>query len=106
MPEHYVLTKQFEPSHSFCFLIEGLVNFSIAVEDKTDKFSVGKNSEKFTPVGWSGFRSPKRRYTTITCEKPCVLLKWNHQNLEKFFDQEPVLQREFLLFVLGKSTIF
>lgn len=103
VPERYVLTKQFEPSHSFYFLVEGQVNFSISVEDKTDEFSVGKSSEKFTPVGWSGFRSPKRYYTTITCEKPCILLKWSHQNLEKFFDQEPLLGREFLLFVLGKS---
>lgn len=103
VPERYVLTKQFEPSHSFYFLVEGLVNFSISVEDRTDEFSVGKSDEKFTPVGWSGFRSPKRYYTTITCEKPCVLLKWSHQNLEKFFDQEPLLGREFLLFVLGKS---
>ena len=103
VPERYVLTKQFEPSHSFYFLVEGLVNFSISVEDRTDEFSVGKSSEKFTPVGWSGFRSPKRYYTTIVCEKPCVLLKWSHQNLEKFFDQEPLLGREFLLFVLSKS---
>lgn len=103
VPERYVLTKQFEPSHSFYFLVEGMVNFSISVEDRTDEFSVGKSDEKFTPAGWSGFRSPKRYYTTITCERPCVLLKWSHQNLEKFFDQEPLLGREFLLFVLGKS---
>ena len=49
VPERYVLTKQFEPSHSFYFLVEGLVNFSISVEDRTDEFSVGKSSEKFTP---------------------------------------------------------
>ncbi len=103
VPQCYVLTKQFEPSHSFYFLVEGLVNFSISVEDRTDEFSVGKSDEKFTPAGWSGFRSPKRYYTTITCERPCVLLKWSHQNLEKFFDQEPLLGSEFLLFVLGRS---
>ena len=103
VPERYVLTKQFEPSHSFYFLVEGLVNFSISVEDRTDEFSVGKSSEKFTPAGWSGFRAPGRYYTTTVCESPCVLLKWSHRNLEKFFDQEPLLGREFLLFVLGKS---
>ena len=103
VPERYVLTKQFEPSHSFYFLIEGLVNFSITVEDRSDEFSVGKSSEKFTPAGWSGFRAPRRYYTTTVCEKPCVLLKWSHRNLEKFFDQEPLLGREFILFVLSKS---
>ncbi|MCY4262641.1 MAG: GDSL-type esterase/lipase family protein [Candidatus Dadabacteria bacterium] len=104
VPKRYVLTKQFEPSHSFYFLIEGLVNFSITVEDRTDEFSVGKSDEKFTPIGWSGFRAPRRYYTTIICEKPCVLFKWSHRNLEKFFGQEPLLGREFLLFVLSKTT--
>lgn len=104
-PAGYVLTKQFEPSHSFYFLAEGLLNFSISVEDKTDEFSVGKSGEKFTPAGWSGFRSPKRYATTVTCEKPSVLLKWSHENLEKFFAQEPELGREFILFVLGKSIV-
>ena len=104
-PAGYVLTKQFEPSHSFYFLAEGLLNFSVSVEDKTDEFSVGKSDEKFTPAGWSGFRSPKRYATTVTCEKPSVLLKWSHKNLEKFFAQEPELGREFILFVLGKSIV-
>ncbi len=102
-PAGYVLTKQFEPSHSFYFLVEGLLNFSVSVEDKTDEFSVGKSGEKFTPAGWSGFRSPGRYATTVTCEKPSVLLRWSHENLEKFFAQEPELGREFILFVLGKS---
>lgn len=58
-PKGYVLTKQFEPSHSFYFLVEGTANFSISVEDKTSEFSVGRSGEKFTPIGWSGFRSPQ-----------------------------------------------
>ncbi len=104
VPKRYVLTKQFEPSHWFYFLVEGSVNFSISIEHKSDEFSVGKSSEKFTPVGWSGFQAPKRYYTTITCEQPSVLLKWNHQNLEKFFRQEPGLGKEFILFVFKKSV--
>lgn len=103
VPEGYVLTKQFEPSHSFYLMIEGAVNFSISVEDKTSEFSVGKSREKFTPVGWSGFRSPRRYSTTVTCEEPSALFKWSHENLEKFFSQEPALGREFILFVLKKS---
>ena len=103
IPKGYALTKQFEQSHSFFFLLEGAVTFSISVEDKTDEFSVGSSSEEFTPVGWSGFRSPRRYATTVTCEEHCVFVKWNHQNLERFFDQEPGLGREFILFVLKKS---
>ena len=41
----------------------------------------------------------------MTCEKPSVLLRWSHENLEKFFAQEPELGREFILFVLGKSIV-
>ena len=104
IPKGYVLTKQFEHSHSFYFLIDGLVNFSISVEDKTDEFSVGKSSEEYTPIGWSGFRSPRRYATTVTCEEKSVFIKWSHQNLEKFFEQEPHLGREFILFVLKKSV--
>ena len=51
IPKGYALTKQFEQSHTFYFLLEGLVNFSISVEDKSDEFSVGSSSEKFTPTG-------------------------------------------------------
>lgn len=103
-PKRYILTKQFEQSHSFYFLLEGLVNFSISVEDKTDELSVGKSSEKFTPIGWSGFRNPKRYATTVRCEEHSFFIKWSHQNLEKFFEKEPRLGREFILFVLKKSV--
>ncbi len=104
VPGRYVLTKQFEPSHFFYFLVRGLISFSISVEDRSHEFSVGSSGKRFTPAGWSGFRSPGRYYTTITCREPSVLLKWNHDNLNRFFEQEPELGNEFLLFVLSGSV--
>nr|NIP31270.1 cyclic nucleotide-binding domain-containing protein [Candidatus Dadabacteria bacterium]NIQ15910.1 cyclic nucleotide-binding domain-containing protein [Candidatus Dadabacteria bacterium] len=99
-----ILTKQFEQSHSFYFLISGSVNFSISLDDKNEEFSVGKSSKQFTPIGWSGFRSPNRYATTVRCEEDSVFIKWNHKNLEKFFEQEPGLGREFLLFIVKQSV--
>lgn len=99
----YVLTKQYERSHSFFFLVSGLVDFSISVEEGEDEFSVGKSSEPLTPVGWSGFRSPFRYATTVTCDQDSRFIQWSHAHLEKFFEQEPELGRDFILFVLERS---
>ena len=98
-----VISKQFEQSHSFYLLLDGHVNFSISVENKTDEFSVGKSNEKFTPIGWSGFRTPGRYATTVRCEEKSVFIKWSHENLKKFFEQEPLLGYEFIIFVLHRS---
>ena len=98
-----VISKQYENSHSLYFLLEGHVNFSISVEDKSDEFSVGKSTKKFTPIGWSGFRHPRRYATTVRCEEKSIFIKWSHDNLEKFFEQEPSLGREFIIFILNQS---
>lgn len=99
----YVLTKQYERSHSFYLLLSGLVDFSISVEEGEDEFSVGKSSDLFTPVGWSGFRSPFRYATTVTCDEESTFIQWSHAHLEKFFEQEPEIGCDFILFVLQKS---
>ena len=98
-----VISKQYENSHSLYFLLEGHVNFSISVEDKSDEFSVGKSGKKFIPIGWSGFRHPRRYATTVRCEEKSTFIKWSHDNLEKFFEQEPSLGREFIIFILTQS---
>ncbi len=99
----HVISRQYENSHSLFFLLEGHVNFSISVEDKSDEFSVGKSTKKFTPIGWSGFRHPRRYATTVRCEEKSVFIKWSHDNLEQFFEQEPSLGCEFVFFILNKS---
>ena len=71
-----VLTRQFEQSHSFYLLLKGKVSLSIRVDNNTDDFSVGESDKKFTPVGWSGFRSPNRYATTVTCVENSILVKW------------------------------
>lgn len=102
--KNQILTKQFEQSHSFYFLMEGQVDFSISVENNTDVFSVGSSNEPFTPVGWSGFRSPNRYATTVKCSTACRVIKWSHQDLNKFFETEPLIGKDFISFVLKKAV--
>ncbi len=101
----FTLSKQFEQSHSFYFLVEGQVNFAIALENSAELFSVGNSSEILTPVGWSGFRAPNRYATTVTCSEKSVLVKWLHSDLEKYFKKNPKLGCGFLNFVFKKSLI-
>jgi len=98
------VSKQFEQSHSFYFLLSGEVNFSISVKNNSDEFSVGRSDEEFTPIGWSGFRSPNRYATTVTCNKPSILARWSHDDLSNYFEDEPLIGKEFLYFVLKKSV--
>lgn len=100
-----ILTKQFEQSHSFYLLIKGKVKFSIRLENIGELYGVGDSTEKYTPVGWSGFRYPNRYATTVTCEEKTVLLRWAHKDLEKFFKIQPAAGRDFLFFVFRKSLI-
>ncbi len=99
-----IISKQFEHSHSFYFLISGEVNFSISVQNNSDEFSVGRSNELFTPIGWSGFRPPNRYATTVRCNTECTLLKWAHSDLSEYFNSQPELGKEFLCFVLKKAV--
>ena len=90
-----ILTKQFGQSNSFFILIDGQVEFSISLDGNFEELSVGKTDKKFTPIGWSGFRSPKRYATTVSCVKECNLVEWDHQELENFFKQKPKFAYKF-----------
>ena len=102
--KNHIISKQFEHSHSFYFLVRGEVNFSISVENNSDEFSVGRSDEEFTPIGWAGFRPPNRYATTVKCNTPSTLIKWSHDDLRKFFEKEPLIGKEFLCFVLKKAV--
>lgn len=102
--KNQLVSKQFEHGHSFYFLLEGEVNFSISVENNSDEFAVGKTGEQFTPIGWSGFRTPNRYATTVKCNTPSTLIGWSHQDLRNYFDKEPLIGKEFICFVLKKAV--
>jgi CRP-like cAMP-binding protein len=100
-----VITRQFEQSHSLYFLLKGKVSFSIRVDHNTDDFSVGESGLKFTPIGWSGFRSPYRYATTVTCQENCQLVKWKFSDLFEYFNQEPEYGAEFISFILRNTFV-
>ena len=100
-----VISRQFEHSHSFYFLLKGKVSFATKVEHNTDDFSVGESDVIFTPIGWSGFRSPHRYATTVTCQENSRLVKWSFSDLFKFFDEDPEYGSEFIKFILKNSFI-
>ena len=102
--KNHIISKQFEHSHSFYFLLSGEVNFSISVENNSDEFSVGRSDEQFTPIGWAGFRPPNRYATTVKCNTSSTLIKWSHDDLRKFFEKEPLIGKEFICFVLKKAV--
>ncbi len=99
------LSKQFEQSHSFYFLISGKVKFSISIENSKDEFSVGSSNHDFTPIGWSGFLFPYRYATSVTCAKDSVFFEWSHSDLQEFFKKEPDIGYQFVMFVFKKSII-
>ena len=100
-----VISRQFEECHSFYFLLDGRVNFTIGVENSPDEFSVGHSSYEFTPIGWSGFRSPYRYATTVSCDEKSILIKWSHIDLKEYFEKNPDVGKEFIFFVFDKSVI-
>ncbi len=98
-----VLTKQYVSCNHFYFLLEGSVEFQIQLADTEEDFNVGKSDKQWTPVGWSGFRSPNRYATTVKTTTKSVLLKWKHQDLSEFFEKFPELGIAFLEFVAQQS---
>jgi len=99
-----IISKQFEQCHSFYFLLEGEVKFSVSVESRSEEFLVGKSNELFTPIGWSGFRYPHRYATTVKCSELSTFYRWSHSNLIEYFENEPEFGKEFLCFVLKKGV--
>ena len=103
--EGKVLTRQFEQSHSFYFLLKGNVKFSISVDGSQEEFNVGESNEVLTPVGWSGFRAPNRYATNVVCGSESRVIRWLHKDLNAFFEEHSTLGHAFIFFVLEKSVL-
>lgn len=101
--EGQMLTKQLAPSINFYFLIEGGVEFFIDIGDQRGALKVGESISEWTPIGWSGFRSPYRFATTVTCSEPSLLMAWDNAQLRKIFDERPSLGAKFIGFVLQRG---
>lgn len=98
-----VLTRQFAPARTFDLLVEGGVRFQIRLEEGNEDLDVGASDAPWTPIGWSGFRSPGRYATTVVCVRRSRLLRFDHAALEAFFSEHPAVGVLFLQAVLGGS---
>ena len=98
-----VLTRQFAPARTLDLLVVGEVRFQIRLEEGNEDLDVGTSAAPWTPIGWSGFRSPGRYATTVVCVSPCRVLRFTHAALDEFFAEYPEVGAVFLKAVLGGS---
>lgn len=97
------LNKQFYFAEEFYMLLDGEISFSVKLDDDTGNFSVGETSNKWTPVGWSGFRYPSRYATTVQTKKDSVLIRWKHSFIKEFTDKYPAFGSQLFLFITEKG---
>ena len=98
-----VLTRQFAPARTLDLLVVGEVRFQIRLEEGNEDLDVGASAAPWTPIGWSGFRSPGRYATTVVCVSPCRVLRFTHAALDELFAEHPEVGAVFLKAVLGGS---
>ena len=98
-----LLTRQFAPARTLDLLVAGEVRFQIRLEEGNEDLDVGTSDAPWTPIGWSGFRSPGRYATTVVCVSQCRVLRFTHAALDAFFAEHPDVGVVFLKAVLGGS---
>lgn len=98
-----MLTRQYAPADAFYLLVEGEVRFQIQLEQGNEDLDVGTSRVPWTPIGWSGFRSPRRYATTVVCIGACRLLRFEHAALDEYFSAHPAVGVLFLQAVLARG---
>jgi len=99
------VTIQYDLGTNFFLLLDGSVDFYIKIENENEGLKVGSSSNKFTPIGWSGFREPYRYATTVRCKKKSKLVKWRHEDLRSLFQKHPSCAIHFLEYVVFQSQL-
>ena len=95
-----ILTAQYHPAKYFYFVNDGMLRFSIQLDNSDEQLLVASSECTWCAVGWSGFREPFRYATTVKCEQPCQVLRWQHTDLHRLFELYPNLGFAFLALVL------
>ncbi len=99
-----VITRQYASTEYFYLLIEGVVEFFIDIDETEKGLYVGHSEEPYTPIGWSGFRDPKRYATTVKAASEFVkVLRWKHDELDQLFLKQPQLGASFLKSLLPNT---
>lgn len=89
------VVEQYHPGEHFFLLMEGQVEFLLVLESAGETFSVGVESQAWTPVGWSVFRAPNRYATTVRTRCYSEFLRFKVPALEALFEQRPSLAYSF-----------
>ncbi|MFY0599262.1 MAG: cyclic nucleotide-binding domain-containing protein [Cyclobacteriaceae bacterium] len=99
-----ILTEQFAKADYFYFLLEGEISFYLNVEEGHEELQVGKTTEKYTPIGWSGLISPNRYATTVrVSSEKAKLLCWEFSSLaERLLDNK--LSNELIKIICSRCT--
>ena len=97
------LVRQFTPATHLFLLLDGEVRFEIQLDEGNENLDVGISRARWTPIGWSGFRTPHRYATTVRTMSACRLLRFEHAALSRCFAEQPALGVLFLEGVLAGS---
>ena len=98
----HVLTRQFAPATHLYMLASGGLKFMNRIEEGNEDIDVGRSRAPWTPVGWSGFLTPRRYSTTVVCTTNCRVLQFDFDALAALFAGEPALETGFLELILGR----
>lgn len=100
------LTQQFAKANDFYLLKSGSVRFSLAVDESVGEIHVGESSERYTPVGWSGFNAPGRYATTAKVSSSSAsFIKWSHKDLQELMTTDPEAGTNFLREVCAQTRV-
>ncbi|MCH2110007.1 MAG: cyclic nucleotide-binding domain-containing protein, partial [Polyangiaceae bacterium] len=94
------LVEQFHPARSFYFLLEGEVEFSLALESLGQRLTVGLAQRPWSPIGWSSFRSPHRYATSVGAKTRVKVLHFNVKQIEELQVLAPDLAALFFRHIL------
>ena len=80
----------------------GGLEFLNRIEEGNEDIDVGRSQSPWTPIGWSGFLTPRRYSTTVVCATACRTLQFDFDALGALFADEPALETGFLELILGR----
>ena len=96
-----MIVRQLHPARSLFILIEGCVEHTLALEARSEQFTLGNVSERFSPLGWSGFIPPYRYATSARATTPCRLYSWPLDDVDQLFARFPEAGGRFFAYVFA-----
>jgi len=96
-----IIVRQFHPATHFYVLIAGEIEHRLLFAGRLGDVSVGRISQPFLPLGWSGFAAPYRYATTARAISACTLYRWPVEALDRLFYADPAMGQRFFHHILS-----